>query len=107
MPAPLIERGLAAAIQDLVDRIPLAARLDPGVNGALPEPVSNAAYFVVAEALANAVKHSHASCLAVRLARDRGARSARHVPLGRRSSTWGGRPARCRSSRTSCFTFTA
>ncbi len=73
MPAPLIERGLAAAIQDLVDRIPLAARLDLGVNGALPEPVSTAAYFVVAEALANAVKHSHASCLAVRLARDRGA----------------------------------
>lgn len=68
MPAPLIERGLAAAIADLVDRMPVPIRLDLGVNGSLPEQISSTAYFVVAETLANAVKHAHATSLSVRLA---------------------------------------
>jgi signal transduction histidine kinase len=68
MPAPLIERGLGAATQDLVDRLPLPTRLSLGVNGSLPAPVSSAAYFVVAEALANAVKHAKANSLCVDLA---------------------------------------
>ena len=40
------------------------------MNGALPDAVSATAYFVVAEGLANAVKHARASALAVRIARD-------------------------------------
>jgi signal transduction histidine kinase len=72
MPAPLIERGLGAATQDLVDRLPLPARLSLGVNGSLPDSVSSAAYFVVAEALANAVKHARASSLCVDLAEAEG-----------------------------------
>jgi signal transduction histidine kinase len=68
MPAPLIERGLGAAAQDLVDRLPLPTRLSLGVNGTVPEPVSSAAYFILAEALANAIKHAHATRLAVDLA---------------------------------------
>lgn len=69
MPAPLIERGLGAATQDMVDRLPLPTRLSlAGVNGSLPPSVSSTAYFVVAEALTNAVKHAHASRLAVNLA---------------------------------------
>jgi signal transduction histidine kinase len=71
MPAPLIERGLGAAAQDLVDRMPLPTQLDLGVNGSLPREVSAAAYFVVAETLANAVKHAQARSLAVRLACER------------------------------------
>ena len=71
MPAPLIERGLGAAAQDLVDRMPLPTQLDLGVNGNIPQHVSATAYFVVAEALANAVKHARASSLAVRLACER------------------------------------
>jgi signal transduction histidine kinase len=70
MPAPLIERGLEAATQDLVDRMPLPTDLELGVSGALPEHVASTAYFVVAEALANAVKHSGANSLSVRVGRD-------------------------------------
>lgn len=68
MPAPLIERGLGAATQDLVDRLPLPTQLSlGGLNGSLPPAVTSAAYFVVAEALANAVKHARATTLAVHL----------------------------------------
>jgi signal transduction histidine kinase len=72
MPAPLIEGGLGAATKDLVDRLPLPTRLCLGVNGSLPEPISAAAYFVVAEALANAVKHAKATTLAVHLSEGEG-----------------------------------
>jgi signal transduction histidine kinase len=68
MPAPLIERGLGAAAQDLVDRLPLPTRLSLHVNGATPDPVSSAAYFILAEALANAIKHARATKLFVDLA---------------------------------------
>jgi len=70
MPAPLIERGLASAIEDLVDRVPVPTRLelDP-TGGGLPAAVESTAYFVVSEGLANAVKHAGAGKLAVRLAR--------------------------------------
>jgi signal transduction histidine kinase len=68
MPAPLIEGGLGAATQDLVDRLPLPTHLSLGVNGSLPEAVSSTAYFVVAEGLANAVKHAKASSSSLDLA---------------------------------------
>lgn len=70
MPAPLIERGLGAAAEDLADRMPVPTRLDICTDRALPDAVSATAYFVVAEGLANAVKHAHASALDVRIARD-------------------------------------
>jgi signal transduction histidine kinase len=60
-PAILVERGLAAALDDLSRRAALPVRLDIAVIGRLPEQVEGAAYFVVSEALANAAKHSHAS----------------------------------------------
>jgi signal transduction histidine kinase len=69
MPALLIERGLCAACEDLADRVPLPIRLElPDEMDALPAEVESTSYFVVAEALTNAVKHSHARELAVRLA---------------------------------------
>jgi signal transduction histidine kinase len=69
MPASLIERGLSAATEDLVDHVPVPTRLELGVeDGTLSPAVESTAYFVVAEALTNAVKHSHAHELAVRLA---------------------------------------
>jgi signal transduction histidine kinase len=74
MPALLIERGLYAATEDLIDRMPLPTRLElPSADDALPEPVVSTGYFVVAEALTNAVKHSKARELAVHLARSAGA----------------------------------
>ena len=68
MPAPLIERGLGAATEDLVDRIPIPTSLDLEMNGALPTAVQSTAYFIVAEGLTNAVKHARARNIAVRLA---------------------------------------
>jgi signal transduction histidine kinase len=60
-PAILVERGLAAALDDLARRAALPVRLDVAVSGRLPEQVESAAYFVASEALANAAKHAHAS----------------------------------------------
>jgi len=67
MPAALVERGLAAAVQDLADRMPIptVVELEPRT---LPPAVESTAYFVVAEALTNAVKHSAATRISVRLA---------------------------------------
>jgi signal transduction histidine kinase len=60
-PAILVERGLAAALDDLSRRAALPVRLEVAVDGRLPEQVESAGYFVASEALANAAKHSHAS----------------------------------------------
>ncbi|HWF74848.1 MAG TPA: histidine kinase [Solirubrobacteraceae bacterium] len=70
MPALLIERGLFAAAEDLVDRMPVPTRLHlTNLDGALPQSVESAGFFVIAEALTNAVKHSRANELAVSLER--------------------------------------
>jgi signal transduction histidine kinase len=68
-PAILVERGLAAALDDLSRRAALPVRLDVTIGGRLPEQVEGGAYFVASEVLANAAKHSHAS--EVRLAASR------------------------------------
>jgi signal transduction histidine kinase len=69
-PAGLVENGLAEAIEDLADRVPVpvAVAIEPADReavAAVPREVAPAAYFVVAEALANALKHSGAGALAV------------------------------------------
>lgn len=71
MPSALIERGLSAATEDLVDRMPVPTELELGItDNALPAPIERTAYFVVAEGLSNAVKHSRAASCLVRLKRD-------------------------------------
>ena len=60
-PAILVERGLAAALDDLSRRSALPVRLEVAIEGRLPEQVESAAYFVASEALTNAAKHSHAT----------------------------------------------
>jgi signal transduction histidine kinase len=73
MPALLVERGLYAATEDLVDHIPMPISLTlPRTDGGLSAGVESTGYFVVAEALTNAVKHSRARELAVRLERING-----------------------------------
>ena len=59
-PAALTEGGLAAAITGLAAAtpLPLVVDIDPG---RFPEAIEAAAYFVCAEAIANAVKHAHAT----------------------------------------------
>jgi signal transduction histidine kinase len=65
-PETLTEHGLAAAIRELAVRssIPVVVL---GVLGRLPASIETAGYFVCSEALANAAKHSHASCVTIRL----------------------------------------
>jgi signal transduction histidine kinase len=60
-PPVLADRGLAEAIRALTLSSPIPAAADVQLPGRLPAPVESAAYFAVAEALANAVKHSGAS----------------------------------------------
>jgi len=70
MPAPLTERGLRAAVEDLADRLPVPVALRvSGLERRLAPEVETAAYFVVSEALVNAVKHSGSATLTVELAR--------------------------------------
>ncbi len=71
MPAELTERGLLAAVEALTDRLPLAVALDVhGLESRLPPAVESTAYFVVSEALVNAVKHAGARELRVSLSRE-------------------------------------
>jgi PAS domain S-box-containing protein len=69
-PAVLSERGLAAALEALVMRVPLAVTLADLPDRRLPEPVEAAAFYVVAEALANVQKHARAARIVVRAAID-------------------------------------
>jgi signal transduction histidine kinase len=64
-PAILADRGLDAALSALAARSPVPVTVEAAV-GRLPAAVESAAYFVVAEALANVAKHSGASRCDVR-----------------------------------------
>ncbi|HEX7291011.1 MAG TPA: sensor histidine kinase [Conexibacter sp.] len=67
-PPILADRGLEAAILSIAARSPLAVTVEADLPRRPPAAVEGAAYFVVAEALANATKHSGARALLVRLA---------------------------------------
>ena len=69
-PAVLADRGLDAAISALAARSPVPVGVEVA-TGRLPGPVESAAYFVVAEALANAAKHAGATEIGVRITRHR------------------------------------
>jgi len=69
-PGILTEGGLRAAIEALAERAPLPALVAGTPAEALPEPVEIAAYYVVAEALANVVKHAEATSVTVSVSRD-------------------------------------
>jgi signal transduction histidine kinase len=59
-PAVLTDQGLAAAVRTLADRAPIPVEVHTG-STRLPPHVETAAYFVVAEALANVAKYAQAS----------------------------------------------
>ena len=64
MPAALLRGGLRQGVESLLDHVDLPVELDlPDVR--LPPAIETTAYFLVAEALTNAVKHSGASRAAV------------------------------------------
>jgi signal transduction histidine kinase len=57
-PSLLRDEGLQAAVEALARRTPLPVTVHGAVRDRLPEQVELAAYFVVAEALTNVVKHA-------------------------------------------------
>ena len=60
-PAVLTDRGLAPALQSLANRSPFPVEIGGVPEVRLPEAVETALYYVVAESLTNAAKHSGAS----------------------------------------------
>jgi signal transduction histidine kinase len=69
-PAILSEGGLRPALATLARRSPLPVELDLQADGRLPEPVEVCVYYVVAEAMTNAIKHAQATHVAVGLDAD-------------------------------------
>lgn len=62
LPVALTERGLTPAAEDLVDRLAIPATLEADVDdAAISSTTAHTAYFIIAEALTNTVKHSKAS----------------------------------------------
>ena len=70
-PAVLVEEGLGAAIEALADRTPVPLTLHVTGERFSPE-VEATAWFVVAEALTNVVRHAHARAVTVTVERREG-----------------------------------
>jgi signal transduction histidine kinase len=60
-PPVLADRGIGPALETIADRSPLQTTVKVELDERPPERVETAAYFVAAEALANAAKHSGAT----------------------------------------------
>ena len=87
-PPVLADRGLGHAVRALALDTPLPVDLDIDLPGRLTAPVESACYFAVAEALANAVRHS-------------GARAGAYPHAARRRACCGSRsPTTARAART-------
>jgi signal transduction histidine kinase len=71
-PTLLRDEGLEAAVVSLARRTPLPVTVDGSVSRRIPDTVELAAYFVVAEALTNVVKHASATEASVVLDEDEG-----------------------------------
>jgi signal transduction histidine kinase len=63
-PAVLSQGGLAAALEDVAERLPLPVRVTAPATR-VAAAVEATAYFVACEALANVVKHAQAGCATV------------------------------------------
>jgi signal transduction histidine kinase len=66
----LSERGFAAALEALALRAPIPVELTALPDRRLAEPVEAAAYYVVAEALANVQKHAAARHVYIKASTD-------------------------------------
>jgi signal transduction histidine kinase len=70
MPGKLRDQGLLAAVAELTGQLPVPVRLQThGDLERMGAEVESTGYFVVAEALTNAVKHANATEIAVTMAR--------------------------------------
>jgi signal transduction histidine kinase len=70
-PAVVSGHGLAVALEQLAARAPVPVELNVEVEERLTEPLEVAAYYVVAESLANVAKHARAATASVEVARNR------------------------------------
>jgi signal transduction histidine kinase len=66
-PPVLADRGLDGAVQALALANPVPTAVSIRIPGRPPAAVESAAYFAVAEALANAIKHANAQHISIRL----------------------------------------
>ena len=66
-PPLLVEEGIGAAARSLADRSPVLATVESALDRRYPEAIESAAYYVIAEAMTNAVKHSRAKTVTVRI----------------------------------------
>jgi signal transduction histidine kinase len=66
-PAQLARGGLPPSLRALARRCPIPVDLEVDVPERLPAPSETAVYYVVSEALANAIKHSSATAVTVRV----------------------------------------
>ena len=64
-PAILADGGLRPALRALARRSPIPVRVDVHLDARPPEQVEVSAYYVVAEALTNAARHTRASAVSV------------------------------------------
>jgi signal transduction histidine kinase len=71
-PAVLTERGLRPALEALLARTPVPVEITEVPDERLAEPVEAAAYYVVAEAIANVTKYARASNVTVSVRRSNG-----------------------------------
>lgn len=69
-PTVLDEAGLRAALETVAERCPLPVRLRCRLGGEPPKAAAAVAYFVVSESVTNAVKHSGATSIDVRVVED-------------------------------------
>jgi PAS domain S-box-containing protein len=74
-PPILAARGLVAAVEDLAHRAVLPVTVSGSLQSRLPEPVEAHAYFLVAEALTNSMKHARATSVSVMIEIEDGALS--------------------------------
>ncbi len=77
-PPILADRGLASAVSALAARCPLPCTVETAGLSRAPAALEGTAYFVVAEALTNAVKHADAAHVRVEL---RGTGTALHIEV--------------------------
>ncbi len=68
-PAVLADRGLDAAVSSVASSSSVPVTVHVSLDGRLPAAAEVAAYFVVAEAIANVGKHSHAEHAEIRIDR--------------------------------------
>src|SRR5262249_46823419 len=69
-PAMLSRNGLGAAVKVLARKSPIPVHVEVELDPPPPEPVETAIYYVVSEALTNAIKHSRADTISVTIRGD-------------------------------------